>query len=48
MLSNQDIFFLQFGQNDLPEIICLFKGRRWMHTLAKLPSISPKGKINIK
>jgi len=28
MLSNQAIFLLQLGQNDLPEIICLSNGKR--------------------
>jgi len=48
ILSYQLIFFLHFGQNDLPVTICLFKGRRYMHTLAKLPKIKPRKKINIE
>ncbi len=42
MLSYQTILLLHFGQNDLPEAIFLFIGRRYMQTLAKLPQSAPR------
>ena len=42
MLSYQTILLLHLGQNDLPEAIFLFIGRRYMQTLAKLPQSAPR------
>ena len=39
------IFFLQFGQKDLPLKICLFFGKRYIQTFEKLPKHAPKIKI---
>ena len=42
-LSDHLIFFLQFGQLDLPDKIpFLFFGKRMIKTLKKLPKINPK------
>ena len=43
-LSYQFIFFLHFGQNDLPIITCLFFGNLWIQTFAKLPKTIPRKK----
>ena len=48
MLSNQFIYFLHFGQNDRPLTICLFFGKRYIQTFAKLPKQAPKIKIKNK
>tara|TARA_A100000164_G_scaffold28851_1_gene22429 strand:+ start:283 stop:444 length:162 start_codon:yes stop_codon:yes gene_type:complete len=42
MLSYQLIFFLQFGQNDLPKVTPLSKGILYMQTFAKLPHSPPR------
>tara|TARA_Y100000992_G_scaffold262242_1_gene197972 strand:- start:515 stop:670 length:156 start_codon:yes stop_codon:yes gene_type:complete len=48
MLSYQEIFFLHFGQFDLPKIIVLSFGNLAMQTLTKLPKINPiKKTVNI-
>jgi hypothetical protein len=48
ILSYQEIFFLHFGQFDLPKIIVLSLGNLAMQTLAKLPKINPiKKTVNI-
>ena len=44
-LSYQFIFFLHFGQNDLPLIICLPFGNLYMQTFAKLPKVIPRKKV---
>ena len=41
ILSNQLIFFLHFGQKDLPLDTFLLFGKRYMQTFAKLPNIAP-------
>ena len=42
ILSYQEIFFLHFGQFDLPKIIVLSFGNLAMQTLTKLPKIKLK------
>ena len=42
MLSLQVISSLHFGQYDLPETTPFSKGKRYMHTFAKLPHKPPK------
>ena len=41
ILSYQTIFFLHFGQYDLPETTPCPSGIRYMETLAKLPQSPP-------
>ena len=43
-LSYHFIFFLHFGQKDLPLITCLDFGNLYMQTFAKLPRIIPRKK----
>ena len=42
ILSYQTIFFLHFGQNDLPETIFPSFGNLCIHTFAKLPQSEPR------
>jgi hypothetical protein len=42
ILSYQFIGLLQDGQKDLSLAMLLLKGRRYMHTLQKLPNMLPK------
>tara|TARA_B100000035_G_C20651654_1_gene401237 strand:- start:264 stop:446 length:183 start_codon:yes stop_codon:yes gene_type:complete len=47
-LSYQEIFFLHFGQFDLPKTIVLSFGNLAIQTFAKLPKINPiKKTVNI-
>jgi hypothetical protein len=41
ILSNQEIFFLHLGQNELPFTKLMFFGKRYEKQLIKDPSIKP-------
>ena len=48
ILSFQVINFLQFGQNDLPDTTPFPKGKRYIHTFAKLPQSAPRTSTKMK
>ena len=48
ILSFQIINLLQIVQNDLPDTTPFPKGKRYIHTFAKLPQSAPRTNTNMK